>query len=64
MTRKAAIMTNAIPVNRSVSMRGMKLAAVRPIWCPATDITNVIVPNRSRREPGGVSSQAQARAGG
>ncbi len=28
---KTAIATNAIPVNRSVRMRGMKWAAVRPI---------------------------------
>src|SRR6185312_16436422 len=42
---RTAITTNVIPVKRSVRIRGTKLAAARPIWCPATDITNVITPN-------------------
>ena len=45
-------------------MRGMKWAAVRPIWCPATDITNVIDPEQQGREPGRESGEAKGRAGG
>jgi hypothetical protein len=45
-TIRPAITSSTIPANRSVRRRGMKLAMVRPIWCPATDITKVVNANR------------------
>lgn len=45
-TIRPAIISSTIPVNRSVRRRGMKLAMVRPSWCPATDITKVVNANR------------------
>ena len=60
---RTASAANPIPVNRSVLILGTKsttLATVRPIWCPATDIPNVMTANRTGASHGEYPARPRA----